>query len=307
MLTFRTATVVPQNVIALATFRGQLWAACYGKGLFFWDGRQWHLYPRCSRYITGLFADADCLWFCTWMEGNIGFVNGAHRPPTLIPLPRLVTPRFVYRNQCIAANPSKVWVGSETHLLRLQKGSREEMPEWDLVLASDIVISIVPLKHSAWIATTGGLWVYTEVDHEFSFRAVRSDLSITSMALDSSSREIWLGSADGTLWRYEMGNRRWESVVKFPIRDSKANITAIHLVNRFVYVAVGCAAVGSLGFKAMPASSAKGGVIVYDRRSRQWQWLEGIQIRDVRSIITFENCLWVGGAEGVQAKAMSTE
>ncbi len=103
-----------------------------------------------------------------------------------------------------------------------------------------------------------------------------------------------------------MGNRRWESVVKFPIQDSKANITAIHLVNRFVYVAVGYAAVGSLGFKAMPASSAKGGVIVYDRSSRQWQWLEGIQIRDVRSIITFENCLWVGGAEGVQAKAMST-
>jgi hypothetical protein len=176
------------------------------------------------------------------------------------------------------------------------------MPEWDLVLESGIVISIVPLKHSAWIATAGGLWVYTEVDHEFSFRAVRSDLSITSMALDSSSREIWLGSADGTLWRYEMGNRKWESVVKFPIRDGKASIMAIHLVNRFVYVAVGLRE-----FTAMPASSAKGGVIVYDRRSRQWQWLEDIQIRDVRSIITFENYLWVGGTEGVQAKAISTE
>jgi hypothetical protein len=75
-----------------------------------------------------------------------------------------------------------------------------------------------------------------------------------------------------------------------------------HLVFRFV-----CVAVGLREFTAMPASSAKGGVIVYDRGSRQWQWLEGIQIRDVRSIITFENCLWVGGAEGVQAKAMSTE
>jgi ligand-binding sensor domain-containing protein len=173
------------------------------------------------------------------------------------------------------------------------------MPEWDFIIASDTVSSIVSLVNGTWVATAGGLWVYREVDQGFSFRAVRSDLSITSMALDPSDKEIWLSSAGGVLWRYEMENGTWEPVVKFPIQDDKADITAILPLNRSVYVGV-----GSCGFTVKPTSLVKGGVGVYDARGRQWRWLEGIQIRDVKSLAVFEGYLWVGGAEGVQARAI---
>jgi hypothetical protein len=303
MLRFYTAEAVPTNVVALCGFRGQLWAACYGQGLFFWDGRRWHFQPRSPKYITGLSADADRLWFCTWMEGEIGFVRRERTSPIMIPLPRLVTPRFAYRNLCITADTSNVWVGSQSYLLCLDKGSKEQKPEWKLVIASGSISSIVSIKNGTWVASRE-LWVYREDARGFSFRAIRSDISITNMALDPSGKELWVSSDDEreqTLWRYETGNGRWEAVVKFAISPT-STVTAILPLKRSIYVSV-----GSYGFTATPTSSVQGGVGVYDRRSHQWRWLEGIRIRDVKSLAIFKNHLWIGGAEGIQAIQVSLE
>jgi hypothetical protein len=294
-----------RNVVALTVFRRQLWAACYGQGLYFLDGKQWRFQQRCPKYITGVFADVDRLWFCTWMEGEIGFVKHAYAPPTRIPLPRLVTPRFAYRNYCIAASETEVWVGSQTYLLRLQKGSREETPEWDLVIPSDLVYSIVPHANGVWIATAGELWVFRENSQGFQFQLVRSDLSISRIAIDPDRKTLWVGSKngkEGALWLYEIESGRWNLVVKFPIRDDKTEVTAILPSSRFVY-----ASIGSCGFTAEPADSAKGGVGLYDKKSGQWYWLEGLQGKDIKSLAIFEGNLWVGGADGIRIAANHVE
>jgi hypothetical protein len=296
-----------RNLVALTVFRRQLWAAYYGQGLYFLDGKQWRFQQRCPKYITGVFADVDRLWFCTWMEGEIGFVKHAYAPPTRIPLPRLVTPRFAYRNYCIAASETEVWVGSQTYLLRLQKGSREETPEWDLVIPipSDIVYSIVPHANGVWIAAAGGLWVFRENPQGFQFQLVRSDLSISHIAIDPDRKTLWVGSKnakEGALWLYEIESGRWNLVVKFPIRDDKTEVTAILPSSRFVY-----ASIGSCSFTAETAVSAKGGVGLYDKKSGQWYWLEGLQGKDIKSLAVFEGNLWVGGADGIRIAANHVE
>jgi hypothetical protein len=124
------------------------------------------------------------------------------------------------------------------------------------------------------------------------------------MALDPSGKELWVSSDDEreqTLWRYETGNGRWEAVVKFPISPT-STVTAILPLKRSIYVSV-----GSYGFTATPTSSVQGGVGVYDRRGQQWRWLEGIRIRDVKSLAIFKNHLWIGGVEGIQAIQVSLE
>jgi ligand-binding sensor domain-containing protein len=294
-----------RNVVALTVFRRQLWAACYGQGLYFLDGKQWRFQQRCPKYITDLCADVDRLWFCTWMEGEIGFVKRVYAPPIKIPLPRLVNPRFTYRNFCIAASETEVWVGSQTYLLRLQKGSREETPEWDLVIPSDIVYSIVPHANGIWIATAGGVWVFKENSQGFLFQSVRSDMSISRIALDSDGKALWVGSKsgkEGALWLYEIEKGRWNLVVKFSIRDNEAEITAILPSKRFVYVAI-----GSCEFTVETATPVKGGVGMYDKKNGQWYWLEGLQGKDIKSLAVFEGNLWVGGADGIQIAANHVE
>ncbi|CUU33942.1 hypothetical protein DCOP10_10310 [Armatimonadetes bacterium DC] len=292
------AEIAPRKVVALGRFIGRLWAACYGQGLYVMEGGCWRLHPTAPKGLTGLYADTHRLWFCTWMEGEIGYITDVNNAPKRIPLPRLVTPRFAYRTFCIVGDANKLWIGSQTHLLRLDIGSQEEVPEWDIVVASDWVNSVVPTRKGVWVVTAGELWVYKESAQGFSFRAVRSDIGITAMALGVSGKELWIGSkanVDGMLWRYEIETQKWQQITRVPI-SSEGIITAVLPVKHLIFISI-----GSMGFGTMPPSSVQRSVGVYNIMNHRWQWLEGIQIRDAKCLAVFENRLWVGGVEGIQA------
>ncbi len=283
-----------RNVVALSVFHGRLWAGCYGEGLFFWDGSQWRRQPKCPRYITGLAADRERLWFCTWMEGEIGFVGQEGKPPVKIPLPRLVEPRYAYRCLHIAVAGRQVWVSTVLYLLRLDAGDKEIGPDWELLILHDGGI-IVPSGVDAWVGSPNGLWQYKDNLYGFCFRPVRRDIEIASMTPEPSGKALWLGTLEGTVERYETESGWRRTVFSVPL-PKKAWINALALWENRVYVAV-----GSPGFSASPSSSVKGGVGVYEATHQRWKWLEKVTIRDAKSLCIFDGRLWVGGVEGVQS------
>lgn len=268
------------------------------------EGGRWHLHPIAPKQLTGLCADTHRLWFCTWMEGEIGYITDVNSAPKRIPLPRLVSPRFTYRTFCIVVDANKLWIGSQTHLLRLDIGSEEEMPEWDIVIASDWVSSVVPTREGTWVVTSGELWVYKEGAQGLSFQAVRSDIEITAMALGVSGKELWIGSkanANGMLWRYEIDTKKWQQITRVPILF-EGIITAVLPVKHLIFISV-----GSMGFGATSTSSVQRSVGVYNTLNHRWQWLEDIRIRDAKCLAVFKNRLWIGGADGVQETSVTIE
>ncbi len=168
----------PTNVTSLAVFQDTLWAACYGKGLFYQEGQQWRLYPRAHRYITHLATGAGSLWYTTWMEGEIGRIHDKNASPKKIPLPRFITPRFAYRTSCAAAHKPWVWIGSMSYLMGLSLEDWEPWmspesyyEEWKIILPG-WVEAVVPMKDGVW-AGGAGLWRLTlMVDGSVSFRPI---------------------------------------------------------------------------------------------------------------------------------------
>ena len=292
-------TVALRNVAALAEFQGSVWASCYGEGLFVYEKQGWRRVQGASRYITGLAIDAKSLWYCTWMEGEIGYV--ANKQVARLRLPTLLTPRFVFRNYCIAVDEKSVWVGSMGGLLRLEKGDNEAAPEWDLVIGTDGIgpSVITPFPGGAYFDggsyfDGSGLWKIEIRADRLVVEKVQADIFVTGLAFDVDREVLWVSSPE-SLWRYYVKVNRLEHVVKILSGRGSELIQSILPTERGVYMAVG---LPDLTTDARPP--AKGGVVVWHREDGRWEWLDGIRVRNARCLVRHQGSLVVGGREGVQ-------
>lgn len=279
-----------QRVTGLAWFQNRIWAASYGAGLFFLDGKRWQHWDdkTVPRFLTCLSANNQQLWYSTWMEGKIGYLDVGLRSLT-IPLPELVTPRFVYRNNCLIADGASVWIGTEGYLL----GYSMQAKDWTTILSVGAVRSLQKRHSSLWVSTEESLMV---LDLKQSvpclLRVALRQVEISALALDGDT--LWLGGQLRSRWRvgqYSISKERFVPV-NAPFEGW---VNAIVATTDRVFFAVGS---GSRSFYEGEGFSG-GGVFLYDKRRRSWSRVES-SLADAWCLLKVGQTLWVGGFAGVQ-------
>lgn len=280
-----------QRVTALAWFRNRIWAASYGTGLFVLKGQQWQPWmpEAIPRFLTCLSADSQRLWFGTWMEGKIGYLD-TDLHPHFISLPKLTTPRFVYRNSCLASEDSSVWLGTDGYLLNYDTQEND----WQLILAVGSVNSIQRMASLLWVGTDETLMVLEKKRNvPCSLRIVINQMRVSSLATDGDT--LWLGGQlkeEGCIGQYVVSERRFVPV-RVPIKGWINDITPM---KNHLFFSVGS---GSRSFD-YGEEFPHGGVFIYNKRSRQWHRVKFISLTDVWCLLKVGQILYIGGYAGVQ-------
>lgn len=280
---------VPLRVTALAWFQNQVWAADYGNGLFVRDGSGWQrIDANVPRFITGLLADGQRLWYGLWMTGQVGYLDSDYRAHT-IPLPRLVTPRFVYRVNCLTACGSSAWFGTQGYLLEYSINEGE----WTRLLRLGEVLSLCGTGSSVWIGTDESLAVLDR--NQQPSPAVKTVCQGMKVSAIASGRDgLYFGGYSAGGWR----------VQKYSIREGRITpldkplpgwVSAIIVDGETVFAGVGS------GSKTQQAEEfSQGGVFSLDRQANRWTRLRSVRLTDVWCLLKVGKTLWVGGYAGIQ-------
>lgn len=280
----------PLQVTSLAWFRGYVWAASYGRGLFVYEGENWRLMNvQVPRFITCLSAEGQRLWYGSWMTGQVGYLDIAYRSRT-VPLPRLVTPRFAYRVNSLTASGSSVWFGTMGYLLEYSLDD----DEWISLLRLGEVLSLAAVGSSLWVGTKEGLTVVERTqDTPYSVRLIRNQIEVSTIVSEDSS--LYLGTyskGGGHIQRYSIHTGRLESLgTALPGR-----VSGIVVAGTQLFAGVGSGNITQDDGKEF----SEGGVFAYDSQERRWYRIETVQLKDVWCLLRVGRTLWIGGYAGVQ-------
>lgn len=267
------------KVKALEWHRGKIWAASYGKGLFIWDGDSWQMKDASDEFVTCLSSEGERLWYGTWMNGEIGYLESQRSSVVKVPLPRLITPRFAYRVTKILSSRSSVWLGTDGYLLRYDV----ETGDWShLISVNGTVEVLARSSQGLWLST--GIDVYRVKDDSgsFSLTAVSAFRGMSVSALVSVNETLWVGAvqkAQSLLGKYRVkdGHVQWSKI------PSRQPVGAILVSGEYVF-----------------AGLEGGGLWRYHQRTRNWERIKTQRVRSICSLAKAGQSLIVGGEEGIE-------
>lgn len=275
-----------KRVMALEKHRGTLWVAAYGEGLFRWEGGKWRQQKGVSAYITSLSSAGNRLWYGTWMQGYIGYLEGSKA--VQMPLPRLVVPRFAYRVNCLIASQSEIWVGTQGYLIRGEIESRYDDKEWKHLVSVGSVDSLVLTPRGLWLCADGRVLLVERSPNHFSVASVPAfagvSVSVLALARDNA---LWVGAnrqGQAFLGKYRTsdGKLGWNKI------PSQGDVKAILEVGDYVFVGLG-----------------KGGLWRHHQKARRWEHRTTKQVTTVEHLAHFGSSLVIGGEQGVEFGAVS--
>lgn len=289
-----------KNITSLVWYKGRLWAASYGKGLFIWDNGKWQQYKyHVSKYITCLAVDNKDkkLWYGTWMEGEIGYIIDENIRPIKILLPQLITPRWIYRNLCILVNDKFIWIGTQGYLLRYSK----DICDWDLIIHIGEVNALVSTKNKTiFIGSDEGLFKL-DFNHNLTITKILSDIKITYLAEDNNN--LWIAGIKNNKFLLGQYLCQTNNINYFDIALNNS-ITAIISSKTKVYFAEGS---DSFSFNENKTLRHLGRIIIYDKQNQKWMYIrQNIKIKDIKCILIKNGNLWIGGKEGIQCIKLFT-
>ena len=74
--------------------------------------------------------------------------------------------------------------------------------------------AVVVTRESVWVATAGGLFLYTPSAGQYTKFTISEGLSsndLTAVSVDASNR-VWVGASDGSMNVYDPANRQWKEI-----------------------------------------------------------------------------------------------
>lgn len=275
-----------KRVMALERHRGALWAAAYGEGLFVWERDKWRQRQGVSAYITSLSSAGNRLWYGTWMQGYIGYLEGSK--VAQMPLPRLVVPRFAYRVNCLIASHSEIWVGTQGYLIRSEIGSPYDDAEWEHLVSVGMVESLVLTPRGLWLCADGRVLLVERSPNRFSVALVPVFAGVSVSVLASApNNALWVGAnrqGQAFLGKYRISDGKlWWS--KIP---SQGDVKAILEVGDYVFVGLG-----------------EKGLWRYHQKEGRWEHRTTKQVTKVECLAQFGSSLVIGGEQGVEFVALS--
>jgi ligand-binding sensor domain-containing protein len=281
-------------VVDMVFFRNQLWVASYSQGLYFYDHGKWHKRTDITPWISCLVSNNNEIWFGTWMEGYIGYIeaNGYYK---IIHLPTILASRGVYRVNCILLNKEKVWVGTDGYLLRYCKKIRD----WDLLLSVGYISALTAQKNIIWFGTNDGLFKITTLKNQFSLKKFMPKVEITALSIDNDI--LWVAGVIGPkkdkvrIWQYSLKSHQFQIInisTQLPI------VSILPFKSKVLFLT------GLSGFSSINYfnKSYKNNIIIYDIKSKSCKHLRfKSKLKTINCAILLDQKLLIGGMGGIQS------
>lgn len=282
--------IAPTRVTALAWFQNTLWAASYGRGLYVNNGAGWRPAPiRTSRYITCLSSDGQRLWYGTWMTGQVGYIDTELRHQ-IIPLPRLITPRFAFRVNCLTVDESAVWYGTDGYLLNYNIDNSE----WASVLNLGTIVALAKMGSFLWVGTEDSLIsVAKSRELPYEIRVLRENVKVSSIY--PATESLYLGVYERGGWYIQEYSPKTE---RLSVLDGKLPgwISGIAASKNKIFAAVGSRDITQVKHTEF----VEGGLFVLDCHKGVWVKERSAKVTDAWCLLKVNDTLWVGGYSGIQ-------